>query len=250
MSTRRAALWRRAHHVTKERNHSLSDLNFSLTLPRTDQVRRTISDKTRKVYDHLASVYPVSTFFFHSKAHKTALELSGIRDGMRVLEVATGSGEMFRRLILANPSGSTLGFDLSPKMAARTQLLARKKFPAAHASCQAVDARHIPFRDETFDAVVCCYLLELLSCDDIGVALREFRRVLKRRGTFTLVMIGQDTRMFNRAYHLGGRLAPAFWGRQVESRVPDMILANDLRIMRDKTIRQGFYPSRVLCAGK
>src|SRR5947207_2654415 len=138
-----------------ERNHRLSDLNFSLTLPRTDQFRQTISDRTKKIYDHLAAVYPVSTFFFHSKAHKTALELSGIRDGMRVLEVATGSGEMFRRLVDANPNGETVGFDLSPNMAARTQRLARKKFPAADACCQAVDARHIPFRDETFDAIVC-----------------------------------------------------------------------------------------------
>jgi ubiquinone/menaquinone biosynthesis C-methylase UbiE len=228
----------------------LADLNFSLTLNNTDQFRRTISDRTRKVYDHLAAVYPVSTFFFHSKAHKTALELSGIRDGMRVLEVATGSGEMFRRLVHANPNGETVGFDLSPNMAARTQRLARKKFPATEASCQAVDARHIPFRDESFDALVCCYLLELLSSEDIVVALREFRRVLKRRGTFTLVLIGQNTQMFNKAYQLGGRLAPAFWGRQVEHRVPDMIRGADLRITGEKTIRQGFYPSRVLCARK
>lgn len=228
----------------------MSDLNFSLTLPRTDQFRRTISDRTRRVYDHLAAVYPVSTFFFHSKAHKTALRLSGIRDGMRVLEAATGSGEMFRRLVDANPNGETVGFDLSPNMAARTQRLARKKFPGADASCQAVDARHIPFRDETFDAIVCCYLLELLSSDDIVVALREFRRVLKDRGTFTLVLIGQNTQIFNRVYQLGGRLAPAFWGRQVELRVPDMIRASNLRILGDKTIRQGFYPSRVLCARK
>jgi ubiquinone/menaquinone biosynthesis C-methylase UbiE len=36
---------------------------------------------------------------------------------MRVLEIATGSGEMFRRLIRANRSGATVGLDLSPNMA-------------------------------------------------------------------------------------------------------------------------------------
>ena len=95
-----------------------------------------------------------------------------------------------------------------------------------------------------------CYLLELLSSDDIVLALREFRRVLKRRGTFTLVLIGQNTQMFNKAYQLGGRVAPAFWGRQVELRVPDMIRDTNLRISGDKIVRQGFYPSRVLCAKK
>src|SRR5205085_10754637 len=121
-----------------------------------------------------------------------------------------------------------------------TQRRARKKFPQSMANCQAVDARHIPFRDETFDALVCCYLLELLSSDDIVVALREFRRVLKRRGTFTLVLIGQNTQVFNRAYQLCGRLAPAFWGRRVETRVPDLIRGAGLSILRDKVVRQGF----------
>lgn len=228
----------------------MSDLNYSIALSGSDHFRRTVSDKTQKVYDHLASVYPVSTFFFHSKAHKTALELSGIRDGMRVLEAATGSGEMFRRLVNANPNGMTIGFDLSPKMAARTQRRAREEFPGTETNCQAVDARHLPFRDESFDAVVCCYLLELLSAEDIALALREFRRVLKERGRFTLVLIGQNTQGFNRAYELGGRLAPAFWGRQVEQRVPDMIRESRLRVLSERTVRQGFYPSRVLCARK
>ena len=74
----------------------------------------TIAARTRRVYDLVSSVYPVSTYFFHSKAHDCALRHSGIRNGMRVLEVATGSGEMFRRLVKANPDGRTFGLDLSP----------------------------------------------------------------------------------------------------------------------------------------
>ena len=125
---------------------------------------------------------------------------------------------MFRRLIKANPSGATFGAGPFSEEVARTQRRARG-VSAARASCQAVDARHIPFKDEAFDAVVCCYLLELLPSDDISIALRECKRVLKRRGTFTLVLIGQNTEMFNRAYRVCGKIAPAFWGRQVDQRV-------------------------------
>lgn len=228
----------------------MSNLDYPLSLPSSDVMQRTIADRTRRVYDHLARVYPISTYFFHSKAHQCALELSGVRDGMRVLEVATGSGEMFRRLVRANPNGKTIGLDLSPNMAAITQRRAQQEFPGATAMCQAVDARMMPFRDEMFDAVICCYLLELLSVNDILTALHEFRRVLKRRGTFTLVLIGQNTEMFNKTYRICGKLAPAFWGRQVEQRVPEMIEATDFRIVRDRKVRQGFYPSRVLCAHK
>ncbi len=111
-----------------------------------------------------------------------------------------------------------MGVDLSPNMAARTQRVARQKFPHAAAHCQAVDARHMPFRNDSFDAVFCCYLLELLSGEDIVRTLREFRRVLRDRGHLTLVLIGQSTPVFNALYRLGGKVAPAFWGRQVERR--------------------------------
>lgn len=214
----------------------------------TDALPSTISGRTRRVYDALSLVYPMSTFFFHSRAHRCAMEMSGINDGMRVLEVATGSGEMFHRLVSANPNGSTVGLDLSPNMAARTQKIVRRKFPRSRTQCKAVDARFMPFRDESFDAVMCCYLLELLSSDDIVVALQEIYRVLRRRGSFTLVLIGQNTELFNRAYRVCGSLAPAFWGRQVEAKIPELIESLDFRITGDRTVRQGFYPSRVLTA--
>ena len=210
----------------------------------------TLADRTRKVYDRLAAVYPVSTMLFHSRAHRCALESSGIRDGMKVLEVATGSGEMFRRLVRANGTGATIGVDLSPNMAARTQRTARTRFPLAQTHCQAVDARHMPFRNEAFDAIFCCYLLELLSGDDIVGTLREFRRVLRSSGHLTLVLIGQNTPMFNAIYKVVGKVAPAFWGRQVERRVPELIESARFEILQDRVVRQTFYPSRVLVARK
>jgi ubiquinone/menaquinone biosynthesis C-methylase UbiE len=135
-------------------------------------------------------------------------------------------------------------------MAARTQKHAQSKFPGSEAHCQAVDARHMPFRDGTFDAVVCCYLLELLASEDIGRTLREIKRVLRPGCNFTLVCIGQDAAIFNRFYRICGSLAPAFWGRQVERRVPEMIQRAGMRITTDEAVRQGFYPSRVLVARK
>lgn len=225
-----------------------------LTLPLFKAIEndlpQTVADKTRRIYDALARVYPASTFFFHSKAHRNALEVAGIRDGMQVLEVATGSGEMFRRLVKTNPNGSTVGLDLSPNMAARTQRIVRRKFPDAATQCKAVDARLMPFRDETFDAVVCCYLLELLSGDDIIRTLFEMRRVLRTRGTLSLVMIGQNTETFNQLYKIAGRLAPAFWGRQVEERIPELIESIDFRITADRVVRQSGYPSRIIAARK
>lgn len=224
----------------------MGDLNVSLRLTRPDALPRTIAVRTRRVYDSVAAVYPASTFFFHSRAHDYALRHSGIRDGMRVLEVATGSGEMFKRLVAVNPRGLTFGLDLSPNMAARTQSRARRMAPLAAAHCGAVDVRHLPFAAGSFDAVMCCYLFELLDTQDIRKTLGEINRVLRPGGTFSLVLIGQNVELFNRVYGVAGRLVPAFWGRQVEKAVPSMVEANGLRIEKNHFVRQTFYPSRVV----
>jgi ubiquinone/menaquinone biosynthesis C-methylase UbiE len=242
----------------------LSDLNYSLLLktrarpdaaappsailPSADRLPNAVPGRTRRIYDLIAKIYPASTFFFHSRAHACAVEHAGIRNGMRVLEVATGSGEMFRRLIRANPKGSTFGLDLSPNMAARTQQRARSEFPEAQSHCGAVDVRNLPFPNASFDAVVCCYLFELLSHDDIRLTLAEIRRVLRAGGTFSLVVIGENGKFFNKLYTLAGGLAPSFWGRQVERAAPGLIEESGLRIETMRTVRQSGYPSRVLVA--
>jgi ubiquinone/menaquinone biosynthesis C-methylase UbiE len=228
----------------------LNKVEFSVNAWPANGLPTTLAHRTRRVYDRLAAVYPVSTMLFHSRAHRCVLDISGIRDGMRVLEVATGSGEMFRRLVRVNRSGYTVGVDLSPNMAARTQRRVHGEFPGSKAHCQAVDARNMPFRDGSFDALVCCYLLELLSAEDILQTVSEFHRVLSKKGRLALVLIGQNTAFFNRIYKVLGKLAPAFWGRQVEGRVPDLIEAAEFRILRDHMVSQSLYPSRVLVARK
>lgn len=226
----------------------MSDLNTSLLLPCAEPLERTIADRTRRFYDNIASFYPVSTFLFHRKAHAFALERSGIENGMRILEVATGSGEVFRQLVQRNPDGATIGLDLAPRMAARSLRRARKENPAAEAHCGAVDVRELPFRDASFDAVVCCYLLELMALEDIHRTLREIRRVLRPGGKFTLILIGQNRGYFNRLYTFGARILPAFWGRQMEASGLDILRKAGLRVTHDQFVQQGFYPSRVLIA--
>ena len=185
---------------------------------------------------------------FHSVAHQAAMNQAGICNGMKVLEVATGSGEMLRRLVRVNPDGLTCGVDLSPNMAARTQKHARRMISGSGAHCQAVDARRMPFRDGTFDAVVCCYLLELMADEDIVRTLEEIRRVLRPGGKFSLVTIGQNVPAFNAAYRVAGSLVPAFWGRQVSSVVADAMRSAEFTLVHDEHVQQGFYPSRVIVA--
>jgi ubiquinone/menaquinone biosynthesis C-methylase UbiE len=209
-------------------------------------IHQTIAGRTKRVYDRLAFLYPLSTFFFHSKAHRAAIKRARIQNGSSVLEIACGSGEMFGRIIKANPDGRNFGVDLSPKMAEFTQKRASTEAPGTSSFCQASDVRQLPFRDGSFETVVCCYLFELLGCADIEAGLLEVRRVLKPGGRLVLVLIGQNAPLFNRAYRLAGSLVPAFWGRQVEHQLVPLLNGLGFDVEADEQVRQGYYPSRVM----
>jgi ubiquinone/menaquinone biosynthesis C-methylase UbiE len=212
----------------------------------SDTPDSTYSVLTRRVYDVLAPVYTVPSLLFHSYAHTAALAASGVENGSRVLEVAMGSGEMFRKLVEANPDGQTIGIDLSPKMAARSQTIVQRRHPQVHTFCQAADVRFLPFRDGHFDLIVVCYLFELLPTEQIPEALMELQRVLRPGGRLTTILIAQNKRSFNAMYKVASAVAPAFWGRQMERHTANLLTKAGLAIDSDTHVQQFWYSSRVI----
>jgi ubiquinone/menaquinone biosynthesis C-methylase UbiE len=206
------------------------------------------SRQTRQIYDIVASLYPLSSRLFHSRAHKAALQAAQIEDGGTILEVATGSGEMLRKLTRRNPAGCTVGVDLSPNMAARSQSTTRAKFPKSAVHCQAADVRQLPFATHSFDTVVCCYLFELLPEGALVATLEEINRVLRPDGRLVTVLVGQNKASFNAMYKVCNKIAPAFWGQQVEKRVVHMLEASGYQLEHDRHVRQIYYSSRVIAA--
>lgn len=218
------------------------------TTPLSHQPVERASLLTRRIYDVLAPIYTVPTLLFHAYGHSAALAASSIENGMRVLEVAMGSGEMFQRLVEVNRDGQTIGVDLSPKMAARSQATARRLFPDVSAECQAADVRYLPYPDAQFDRVVCCYLFELLPAKDVPDTIKELRRVLRPGGRLTTILIAQNKRSFNAMYRVCSRVLPAFWGRQRDGYVADLLPQCGFEIDTDRHVQQFFYSSRIVSA--
>jgi ubiquinone/menaquinone biosynthesis C-methylase UbiE len=172
--------------------------------------------------------------------------MSGVRDGSRVLEVGTGSGELFRKLVQHNPSGVTVGIDYSHQMAARTGRTAREMFPSANSFCHTASACSLPLADSSFDFVFSCLMLELLDRRQQVQAFEEFQRVLKPGGRLTIVLIGEDSKVFNWLFVWCVRVAPAFWGAQIEHRLRDILRRTDFRIIETRRVRQNGYPALVM----
>lgn len=55
------------------------------------------------------------------------------------------------------------------------------------------DVRFLPFAGGTFDLILNCYFMDLLSDGDIRIVLKEFRRALKPTGRVVLLVMGKQS---------------------------------------------------------
>ncbi len=103
-----------------------------------------------------------------------ALEMveTGLSHPLKILDAGCGTGEIVGQLIRCGHE--VWGLDISELM------IRYAKEHCVLGRFQQGDIEHLPFRDNTFDMVVCLGVLEYLNTDE--KALREIRRVLKPGG--------------------------------------------------------------------
>ena len=105
------------------------------------------------------------------------VEAALVEPGMRVLDLASGSGQPAMSLArAAGPRGTVIATDLVPGMLLGTHQQAAT-LDYRNVICAAADARALPFRSENFDRVTCRF--GVMFFPDIERALAEVRRVLK-----------------------------------------------------------------------
>jgi ubiquinone/menaquinone biosynthesis C-methylase UbiE len=122
--------------------------------------------------------------------NEALIDLAQIRPGMKVLDLASGSGHPALDIArVVGPSGHVTATDLSSKLLAVAEEKANEQ-GLSNISFQEVDMEKQPFPDETFDIVTC--RLGIMYARDVQRALREMRRVLKPNGRVALVAWGPE----------------------------------------------------------
>ena len=111
------------------------------------------------------------------------IRAAGPGPGERVLDLACGTGAVARAVAAAvGPSVAVTGLDVNPEMLA----VAREVATETEIQWELGDASDLPFRDASFDVVLCHQGLQFVS--DRTAALREIRRVLSPGGRVALAV--------------------------------------------------------------
>src|SRR5262249_4436872 len=121
------------------------------------------------------------------------LRVARIARGMRVLDIAAGTGLSAEAVLSAvGPTGHVTAADVSPAMAEKER---ERLGEARNTSVLIQDAQALSFSDETFDAVVCN--LGLMFFPEPARGLSEFRRVLRPDGRAAVSVNTVPERSYN-----------------------------------------------------
>jgi demethylmenaquinone methyltransferase/2-methoxy-6-polyprenyl-1,4-benzoquinol methylase len=147
--------------------------------------------QVRAMFDRIAGLYDlmntVMTAGMHHRWRSRAVELAAVGPGSRVLDVATGTGDLAAALVqTVTPGGTVVGCDFSEQMLVR----ARAKVPEA--TFDLADALELPYAEDEFDAATVGFGARNFS--DLGRGLAEMVRVVKPGGRVVILEITQPTR--------------------------------------------------------
>jgi ubiquinone/menaquinone biosynthesis C-methylase UbiE len=151
---------------------------------RTFHPKHKDKNKDCRMAEELAFKDEAAAEYDRAFAHVTAyfmpflLGAADVTPGMRVLDIATGTGlSAAAALAAVGPTGHVAAADVSPAMVER----ARERLGnAPNASVSVEDGQALSFADSSFDVVLCN--LGLMFFPDPVRGLSEFRRVLRPGG--------------------------------------------------------------------
>lgn len=174
-----------------------------------------MSEQVREMFSSIAPRYDVTnvvlSFGVDRRWRRIAVRESGARPGSRVLDCATGTGDLALALRRAvEPGGTVLGTDFcAPMLEPAREKARRAGFDDVR--FEVADALALPYPDASFDVATIAFGIR--NVDDPVQCLRQMARVVRPGGRVVVLEFGQPRGPWGALYRLYARLLmPAVGG--------------------------------------
>ncbi|MDX1638897.1 MAG: bifunctional demethylmenaquinone methyltransferase/2-methoxy-6-polyprenyl-1,4-benzoquinol methylase UbiE [Balneolaceae bacterium] len=173
-----------------------------------------MSEKVRRMFADIADDYDrinsILSFGVHHAWRSETVQLSGATEGDRVLDCATGTGDLalaFKEKV--GESGYVLGTDFCREMIERAPAKARAE--NLEVDFEVADAMDLPYDDDSFD--ISSIAFGIRNVDDPVTALKEMARVVQPGGNVVVLEFGQPKGLMKYPYELYSQyIMPAVGG--------------------------------------
>jgi demethylmenaquinone methyltransferase/2-methoxy-6-polyprenyl-1,4-benzoquinol methylase len=183
--------------------------------------------QVRAMFDRIAGPYDamntLMTAGLHHRWRERAVELAAVGPGSRVVDVATGTGDLAIALARAvAPDGEVVACDFSE------QMLARARTKAPQLRFEWADALALPYATDRFDAATVGFGARNFS--DLRRGIEELVRVVRPGGRVVILEITRPTREPLASFFRGwfDRVVPAL-GRFAGERAAYSYLPSSVR---------------------
>jgi demethylmenaquinone methyltransferase/2-methoxy-6-polyprenyl-1,4-benzoquinol methylase len=162
------------------------------------------AEKVAEVFHSVAAKYDLMNDLLSGGMHRLwkrfAIELSGVRTGNKVLDIAGGTGDLTRKFAqLVGPTGHVVLADINDSMlkVGRDRLL--DLGVAGNVEFVQADAEKLPFPDNHFDCVTIAFGLRNVTHKEAAIA--SMLRVLKPGGRLLVLEFSKPTNpLMSKAY--------------------------------------------------
>ncbi|PVV09442.1 MAG: bifunctional demethylmenaquinone methyltransferase/2-methoxy-6-polyprenyl-1,4-benzoquinol methylase [gamma proteobacterium symbiont of Ctena orbiculata] len=154
------------------------------------------ASRVREVFDSVANKYDLMndlmSFGIHRLWKRQAIQLSGVRQGQRVLDLAAGTGDLSARFSgLVGDDGLVVFSDINASMLIVGRTRMEDQGRVGNMRYVQADAQHLPFPDNHFDCVTIGFGLRNVT--DKQLALNAIFRILKPSGRLLVLEFSKPT---------------------------------------------------------